>query len=90
MSVIRAWYSYNPILSGGVLNSNNYSYVSWFPFCQTTGNQICCVYGIFDDGLSEYWFHPKPFSFNMEDYINTALAFKSAYPFFQHFVYVQP
>jgi len=83
MSLTRAWYVYNQTLPGGKYNSSNYFYVSFFPACQTTGNQICSVYGIYDDGNNPpYGDHPKPFSAQLQFYINQAVALNTCYPFF--------
>ena len=81
MSLQRAWYAYNETLPGGNLNSSNYFYISFFPSCQANGTQICCVYGIYDDGINPpYGDHPAPFSPTLESYINSAFALKRYFP----------
>jgi hypothetical protein len=93
MSVTRAWYTYNETIPGGNLNSSNYFYLSFFPSCQSSGTEICGVYGIYDDGVEfPYGDHPKPFSPRLESYINAAFSLSSSFPTgsgVKRFVYVK-
>ena len=84
MSLIRAWYRYNETVSGGNLTSNNYFYVGCLPVgeCRPYGNQVCVVYGIYDDGTvsGPYGDHPAPFSPNLQSYINNSIALNTSFP----------
>ena len=82
MSLIRAWYRYNETVPGGNLNPNNYFHVGSLPEgeCRPYGNQICIVYGIYDDGIFTYGDHPKPFSPRLESYINAAFSNNTFFP----------
>ena len=81
MSIERRWYVYDETLPGGYLQSDNYFLMGSFPSCQCSGNQICCIYGIYDDGTNPpYGDHPKPFSSQLESYINSAFSLKSCFP----------
>jgi len=83
MALIRAWYTYNEIVPGGRFNSANYFYVNFFPACYNTGIEVCCVYGIYDDGVNPpYEDHPKPFAVDnrIESYISSAIAANTSYP----------
>jgi len=93
MSITRAWYIYNPTVPGGRLASTNYFYVNFFPACLDTGNEVCTVYGIYDDGTNPpYGNHPKPFNAQLRSYINASIAAQSLFPNFsaqKPYVYVK-
>jgi hypothetical protein len=65
---------------GSELVHTNYFYVPYFPSCQTTGDLICSVKGIFDWETYEY--HPASFSLDttLGYYILDALGDDRAKP----------
>jgi len=85
----RAWFSYNG-LTAGALTATNYFYVSFFPQCTTTGENICAILAIYAPIV--YRNHPVSFSSNLLSYITTAQANSMAIPTLPDkiFVYVRP
>jgi len=75
----RAWFVYNGA-PAGELTHTNYFYVTYFPSCQTTGDLMCCVKGIYD--YASYEYHPVPFSLDstLGYYILDALGDDRAKP----------
>ena len=87
----RAWFIYNGD-PGDEQDAGNYFYIPFFPVCQTTGDEICAVLGIYDP--ETYGPFPVPFSLdtNLESYIIDALASDVAQPsglFQKPYVYVR-
>jgi len=81
MSITRAWYTYNQTIPGGRLAPGNFFYVNFLPVCVCTGNEVCAVYGIYDDGTNPpYGDHPKPFSSTLRSYINASIAAETCFP----------
>jgi len=85
----RAWFSYNG-LSAGEQTATNYFYISNFPQCTTTGDQICAILGLY--APLTYGNHPAALSSNLLSYITTAKANSIATPPIpdKPFVYVRP
>ena len=75
----RAWFLYNGA-AGGELTSTNYIYITFVPTCQTRGEFICSVKGIYD--FDTYENHPAPFSLDtkMQQYIIDAKAAELSKP----------
>jgi hypothetical protein len=87
----RAWFTYTGS-PGNEQVSTNYFYVSFFPTCETSGEVICSVKGIYD--FQTYGQHPAPFTLDtkMSTYITQSLAADVAYPpapAFKPYVYVK-
>ena len=81
MSIQRCWYTFIQTSSGGRLAPANWVYSNFFPVCLDTGNEVCCIYAICDDGTNPpYLNNPKPFSNQMRSYINAAIASNSYFP----------
>jgi len=85
----RAWFSYNGVLAGE-LSATNYFYVTFVPQCQTTGELICSIRGVYNPIV--YGNHPAPLSDNLLSYITTAKANSVAFPTTpdKPYVYVRP
>jgi len=88
MSITRRWYAYTGI-RGGQLNHQNYILEDFFPSCDVTGNNVCCIYGIYEISGSVdpsedivYGLNPQTFVKDtvLGSYISITLAQPSFYP----------
>jgi hypothetical protein len=88
MSITRRWYAYIGS-RGGQLNQANYILQDFFPSCDITGNNICCVWGIYEirdaiDPSNNKYYGNTPQTFAQDtllaSYIAVALAQPSFYP----------
>jgi len=75
----RAWFYYYGT-PGSEQVAGNYIYSDFFPVCETTGEFICSVLGLYDPNT--YGPFPVPFSIdtNLQGYITDALAADTAKP----------